>query len=235
MPLLGPAAMLLSFDVAPDAIAGHDDWHTHEHLPERLSIPGFLRGSRWTATAGGRRYLVLYEVEQLAALTSGAYLARLNDPTAWTAQTMPNVKGMTRGLCSVTASHGIGLGGFAALFTLKPPAGGEHALRRWLADDVLPGLPATAGLGSAHLLESNASPVMTSEQRIRGADAGFDWALIVTGYDPRALAGLPDVGIATLTARGATQVSEGSYRMDYLVAREDLRVDRPAPHRSDLR
>ena len=34
MPLLGQAAMLLSFDIAREAIAAHDDWHTHEHLPE---------------------------------------------------------------------------------------------------------------------------------------------------------------------------------------------------------
>ena len=38
--------MLLAFDIAADAIAEHDDWHTHEHLPERLAIPGFLRGTR---------------------------------------------------------------------------------------------------------------------------------------------------------------------------------------------
>lgn len=46
MPLLGSAAMLLSFDIVPPE---HDDWHTHEPLPERLSIPGFLRGTRWVA------------------------------------------------------------------------------------------------------------------------------------------------------------------------------------------
>ena len=33
MPLLGSAAMLLSFDVEADAIEEHDRWHTHEHLP----------------------------------------------------------------------------------------------------------------------------------------------------------------------------------------------------------
>ena len=40
------AAMLLSFDIATETQTEHDDWHSHEHLPERLSIPGFLRGSR---------------------------------------------------------------------------------------------------------------------------------------------------------------------------------------------
>ena len=50
MPLLGTAAMLLSFDVAEEAIPEHDEWHAHEHLPERLSIPGFLRGTRWVSS-----------------------------------------------------------------------------------------------------------------------------------------------------------------------------------------
>ena len=39
MPLLGQAAMLLSFDVVQEAIPEHDEWHTHEHFPERLAIP----------------------------------------------------------------------------------------------------------------------------------------------------------------------------------------------------
>ena len=104
MPLLGRAAMLLSFDVVADAVAEHDDWHTHEHLPERLSIPGFLRGSRWIALQGTPRYAVLYEVEGLATLGSAAYLERLNDPSPWTTRVMPGYRGMSRGFCAVTAS-----------------------------------------------------------------------------------------------------------------------------------
>ena len=88
MPLLGKAAMLLCFDIVEDAIAAHDDWHTHEHLPERLSISGFLRGTRWVALQAQPRYLVLYEVRQLDVLTSAAYLDRLNHPTPWTSRTI---------------------------------------------------------------------------------------------------------------------------------------------------
>ena len=47
--------MLLGFDIEAPAIAEHDEWHTHEHLPERLSIPGFLRGTRWIAVRGAPR------------------------------------------------------------------------------------------------------------------------------------------------------------------------------------
>ncbi|MDP3323840.1 MAG: hypothetical protein Q8S71_09885, partial [Hydrogenophaga sp.] len=83
MPLLGSAAMLLSFDIEADAIEEHDRWHTHEHLPVRLSIPGFRRGTRWGASEGEPRYMVLCEVDRLDTLASEAYLARLNNPMPW--------------------------------------------------------------------------------------------------------------------------------------------------------
>src|SRR4051812_16555055 len=101
MALLGAAAMVLAIDLAPESIVQHDDWHTHEHLPERLSIPGFLRGSRWRALSGTPQYLVIYEVADLGVLTSAAYLQRLNSPTPWTAKMMKSYRGMARGFCRV--------------------------------------------------------------------------------------------------------------------------------------
>jgi len=97
MPLLGKAAMLLTFDVEQDAISEHDDWHTHEHLPERLSIPGFLRGTRWVAVRGAPRYAVLYEVDRLETLGSRNYLERLNNPSPWTSKMMTCYRAMSRG------------------------------------------------------------------------------------------------------------------------------------------
>src|SRR5215471_20209310 len=153
MPLLGSAAMLLSFDVDADAVDEHDRWHTHEHLPERLSIPGFLRGTRWVATEGGPRYMVLYEVESLQTLVSQPYLARLNNPTPWTTKLMPHYRGMTRGLCAVLGSFGFGYGGSAALIRFRPEDGRAAPLHRWLLEEALPVLPQRPGLGSAHLLQ----------------------------------------------------------------------------------
>jgi hypothetical protein len=221
MPLLGSAAMLLSFDVVEEAVADHDHWHTYEHLPERLSIPGFLRGTRWVAIHGQPRYFVLYEVEQLVTLTSEAYLTRLNNPSAWTKKVMPHYRGMSRGLCTVSASFGHGLGNVAKLLRFKPETESAASLRSWLVDEALPGLPQNTGLGCAHLLEGAAAAPMTNEQRIRGADAGVDWALIVTGYEREALdhAGL---GSAALAARGATGVQEATYRLHYTLSHGEV-------------
>ena len=137
MPLLGKAAMLLSFDIVPEAIAEHDDWHTHEHLPERLSIPGFLRGSRWVALQGRPRYFVMYEVKELAVLTSAAYLERLNNPSPWTSKMMKHYRGMTRGLCTIAGGYGSGLGQAGLLLRFKPAPGPESSLREWLLQDAV--------------------------------------------------------------------------------------------------
>jgi hypothetical protein len=223
MPLLGSAAILLLFDVVPEAIAEHDDWHTHEHLPERLSIPGFIRGSRWVAIRERPRYLVIYEVQRLATLTSDAYLQRLNNPSPWTSKMMPYYRGMTRGFCSVTGSFGLGMGGTCMLLRFKPAQGMESPLRKWLCEEALPALPTRPGMASVHLLESAAPPAMTNEQRIRGADAAVDWALVLTGYRREVLAELAqdDTLKEQLIQRGATGSLSALYQLEYsLSARE---------------
>jgi hypothetical protein len=216
--------MLLQFDVAPEAIAEHDEWHTHEHLPERLSIPGFVRGTRWIAVEGHPRYLVLYEVEQLATLTSPAYLERLNNPSPWTSKMMPHYQGMRRGFCSVAGSFGVGLGHASLLLRFSPAAEARASMRQWLLGDALPQLPARRGIGSVHLFEGAVTPPMTKEQRIRGADAGVDWAVLVTAYGRDALEGIAQsvLGSAQLEQRGATAVAGASYRMDYALLHQEI-------------
>lgn len=224
MPLLGSAAMLLSFDVAPDAIAEHDRWHTHEHLPERLAIPGFRRGTRWTALQGGPRYMVVYEVETLATLASPAYLERLNHPTPWTQKVMPHYRGMVRGLCAVRGSFGFGQGGVAALIRYSTDAAQAEALTAWLLNEALPPVPQRPGLGSAHLLQGAQDAAMTHEQRIRGADRGVDSAIVITGYDATAVsayaAGL--CGAAGLAERGAIGLLCATYGCHYTLTRDEL-------------
>jgi hypothetical protein len=224
MALLGNAAMLLSFDIVPDAIVEHDDWHTHEHFPERLSIPGFLRGTRWIAQQGQSRYFVMYEVERLDILASAPYLERLNNPTPWTTQMMARYRGMTRGLCTLVGGFGAGLGQAALFLRFKAETGKEAALREWLLGEALPALPSQVGLASAHLFEGGLAAPATNEQRIRGKDAAVDSALLVTGYSSEAVARLSQSGVGgqQLEQRGATGVAGGVYQMAYSLIKQEL-------------
>ena len=173
---------------------------------------------------GQPRYQVLYEVSALETLTSAPYLERLDHPSPWTSRMMPHYRGMTRGLCVVAGSFGVGLGGVALSLRFTPRSGAAEALRRWLLDELLPALPAQRGIGSAHLLEGAASAPMTNEQRIRGADAGVAWALLLMGYDEQALNACADRVLARseLEARGAIDLTESVYALDYALSREDL-------------
>ena len=223
MALLGKAAMILSFDVAPEAIAEHDNWHSLEHLHERMSIPGFLRGSRWTAASGGARYFVMYEVENIDTLASKPYLDRLNAPSPWTSNMMKHYRGMNRGFCRVAFSSGFGLGCHGLLLRFSPAPEDEISLRGWLVNETLPALPGKPGLVSAHLFEAALSPEMTQEQRIRGKDSGVDWVLLITGYDPEAITALAGSKLAAkaLASHGAINIVSGVYRMDHSLSAQE--------------
>jgi len=59
-------------------------------MPERLAIPGFLRGTRWVAESGDPSYFVLYESRSWRRSPPGPYLERLNNPTPWSRKMMPH-------------------------------------------------------------------------------------------------------------------------------------------------
>src|SRR5437762_6304438 len=171
--MLGSAAMVLSFDIEPAAAVEHDEWHTREHLPERLAIDGFLRGSRWRALEGLPRYLVVYEVAELAVLSSAAYQERLNNPTPWTRSLMKSYRDMRGGFCRLEASDGSGLGCATSLVRFAPAVGREQALRAWLTGRVLPQLGELPGLPGAYLLRAPVIPGAPAEDAIRSRRRGL--------------------------------------------------------------
>ncbi len=203
--------MLLSFDVVPDAVEEHDHWHTQEHLPERLSIPGFLRGTRWVAQDAQPRYFVMYEVESLDTLTSAAYLERLNKPTPWTTKMMAHYRGMGRGFCTASQSIGAGIAKAAIFLRFQPEAVRAAAP---------PGLASTPGINGVHSFEAKVAPPATNEQRLRGTDAPFGSALLVTGYEAARVEALMRSELGA--ARGAAGVTGGSYRLAYSLTAQDV-------------
>ena len=204
MPLSCNAALAMFFDIEPGFETEHDHWHTHEHFGERLGIPGFLRATRWNALDGGPRYFMMYEVAEVATLTSAPYLERLDKPSPWTQSVMPHYRNMVRGLTRVAGSAGAGVAGFAMVARISPEEGCGDALDKWLAGTLLPQLAQQPGLSGAHLLSSAAQAPMTKEQAIRGRDATVDRVLVVVGYDESSVRGLAGdaLGEVALAAHG---------------------------------
>ena len=227
MPLLGQAAVAMWWEIAPTDRIEFEDWHSHEHFPERLSLPGFHRGSRWADAAGGDGFFVMYELAGYETLTSAAYLARLNAPTPWSTTMMPRHRGMVRSQCRVIASHGGGVAHRMLTVRLSPGAHATESLQRHL-QHVLCRLPQRAGLTAAHLLHTHTPTTAptTTEQRIRGGvDGVADWIVLVGGYDAEALRELAerDLGATTLAAAGAEPTCvTGQYRLTFTMTPSDL-------------
>ncbi|MES2102211.1 MAG: hypothetical protein V4569_20475 [Pseudomonadota bacterium] len=226
MPLLGSAAVAMWWDVAPAHRAEFLDWHSHQHFPERLGIPGFQRGSRWASATGDDGFFVMYELQSYETLTSPAYFARLNDPTPWSLKMMPRHARMVRSQCHVLETHGGGIGGALLTLRLSPQPGRADALRAHLRS-VLSALPKTAGITSAHLLQTRTPQAATTiEQKIRGgADGVADWIVPVSGGEVSALQGLlaGALGAPALQEAGAAHDPVSAlYRLSHAMTPADL-------------
>lgn len=228
MALLGKAAIAMWWDMADDMRAEFEHWHSHEHFPERMGVPGFHRGSRWASAEGGEGFFVLYELQDYDTLTSPGYLARLNAPTPWSTRLMPHHRQMVRSQCQVLASHGGALAGHVLTVRLAPAADGQAALRQQLtalAQDIAGRPGSTAG----HLLQTR-TPAMaaTTEQKIRGgADQAADWIFLACGYDLAALKALAadELGDAALQAAGSStdvRPTRGFYALAHTNTAQDV-------------
>src|SRR4030095_7801026 len=106
-----------------------EHWHTHEHFPERLGIPGFRRATRWTSADGGEGIFVMYELEGYEVLASSAYGARLNSPTPWSTRLMQDHRTMVRSQCRLLESFGINPARHALTVRLSPVSDRDEELR----------------------------------------------------------------------------------------------------------
>ncbi|MEM9684630.1 MAG: hypothetical protein AAF942_15260, partial [Pseudomonadota bacterium] len=189
-----------------------NDWYVNDHLPERVSLPGFRRGRRWQSVGPEPRYFTFYEIDDVAVMTSERYRERLEAPTAWTRRIMPAFTAMNRSICRVTVRLGSGDGGASAVIRLKPFEDTHGALRDRVRRDVLPMVMGMRGIVGASLWELDgeaSTTVETAETRLRGgADAVIDWALVFEATRPEELAPLVRVG-EDLSAKSPEAASVG--------------------------
>jgi hypothetical protein len=208
MALDGRAFLAMWHDIAEAGEAEYGEWHTRQHMPERLGVPGFLDGRRYVDwDRAEERWFTLYATRTLEVLSSDGYRARLNAPTQWSGRVQPHFRNFTRSACVLSASVGRGLGG--ALRTvrleLQPEgiagfeAGAEAMAARLLA---LPGVTA-AHLGVA---APDTTRIRTRESEMRAATAEkvFGAVAMVEGVGRRALlAAAPAIDAVLAEAGGA--------------------------------
>jgi hypothetical protein len=185
--LAGEGAVAIWNDISEAGRAEFYAWHLHEHMPERVGIPGFVRGRRYRAADAATQpeFFTLYETSSFQVLQGSDYLARLNDPTDWTRAATAHFQTTTRSLTRVVASHGVGSGG--AMLTVRFDIADEAV------DDVVPRLTSALGaaarlprISGAHLLGSDAgmSGQSTAESKDRkDLQAPARWVLVLEACD----------------------------------------------------
>jgi hypothetical protein len=213
--LVGEAVVAIWNGIAPEARAQFYDWHTNEHMPERVGIPGFRRGRRYVAADADTapEFFTLYEVDTMQVLQGSDYANRLNDPTPGTRATTAQFRDTARALSRVIVSHGPGLGG--VLLTIRFDCDEQHlpALRAL----VHAAAQATRVTG-AHLCmgDADASAIRTAETRDRtDIQVPPNLFIMVEATDAQALADiLQERAMTGAGARGP--FVRGLYRLEYL-------------------
>jgi hypothetical protein len=166
-------------DIDPAHETEYHRWYWKQHLPERLSVPGFMSAYRYQAVDASPRFFTWYLVRDIEILRSQPYLERLSSPTEWTQRVMPWFRNMTRCACRLTANFGRGIGG--TLVVMRCEGAGLAGSMR----DCVSRLYESAGEASLTraqlwVTDREISAQRTPEQALRGgADRLIDCAIVL--------------------------------------------------------
>jgi len=160
----GKAALAIWVDIESADDAFFEHWHSREHLGERVSCPGWLRGSRFRGVTRPGRYLLFYDAENAAAFDSEIYYARLRAPSelsraiAQTGPLPPPGRGrVSRRVKSFPITHRV---------TLRP----DEKAQRWLlsvsASDRVGLLYSIARVLARHRINLQLAKVTTLGERV---------------------------------------------------------------------
>jgi hypothetical protein len=223
MALLGKGVLAIWNGITDAAELEFIKWHVREHIPERVGIPGFLRGRRYVALEGHPKYFNFYETESADTLVSPAYRARLNAPTPWTQTVIKEFRDMSRTICEVAASTGRGEG--AWIEAIRIGAVSEpQGFARAVAGAAVAAIAGRDGIVGVHLLKGVDAPdnTPTVESKLRGRpDDRCDWILLVEAAELELLQAAGAAEILRQHAAGAA-IERGIYRLQFGLRHSDL-------------
>ena len=206
-------ALLNWIDVAHADRRQFLEWYQDEHLAERTSTPGFVRGRRFQAErehAPGE-FLTVYDTVDVAVLSSRAYLDRLDSPTELTKRTVPTLRDFRRAAATVTARAGVGTSGVIATFELEAASAAESDVAAWLQSEGIPSAVAGRDILSATLYEPDAAATTAKATTAegRGGTEALGPAVLVAELSPLARTEWPEEMMRSLADRGAKPAGEG--------------------------
>lgn len=201
----------------------YQKWHNCEHMPERVSIPGFIEGRRYRSLDDPSEFFMCYITEEPEVLRSEAYLAALNRPTPWTQEALTEFQKPRRTLFRRVASAGSATAYHPYLVLTRFDHGdGADAL----AARLLPPLadePNTAG--AVFEMDVDASAIMTAERKIyAGGPSRQQFLMAAETFEPDAVARL-GAGVSALLGDAAQHVETGAFFIEARVFADEVRAN----------
>lgn len=117
--------------------AEYETWHSFEHVPERVGLPGFIAAHRYRALAPQDprppAYFTWYELASRQALASPAYRDVVDRPTPWSARMRGALRDFHRLPCDALGNHGGPTGRYVIALHLRAPLDAAAAVSQSLA------------------------------------------------------------------------------------------------------
>ncbi|MEZ5844228.1 MAG: hypothetical protein R3D27_10935 [Hyphomicrobiaceae bacterium] len=209
MPLAARAFLAIWHDFDTAQEAEWHRWHTVEHMPERVNVPGFLAGRRYMSdTVERHRCFTMYEGVDISVFNSPAYLERLNNPTPWTRQVSTAFRDFMRGACKVVATAGGDancpqIAGSVMTVRLTGVMTPGVEPRAVALAEALAKRPTIVGVHVA-VCERAVTNVETTERKARSgtAESPLDGVVVIESYDRKALAAAEGDIRAAIAAAG---------------------------------
>lgn len=119
----------------------YEVWHTFEHVPERVGLPGFVEASRYRAHADhpgeAPRYYTCYWLASLAALETPQYRDVFTHPTPWSTRMRGELRDFLRLPCTLQGIRGPSCATHLATLQLRSLAPDfPAAVAGWLREQV---------------------------------------------------------------------------------------------------
>ncbi|MBT3533667.1 MAG: hypothetical protein HN478_07305 [Rhodospirillaceae bacterium] len=155
-------------DIDADYLLRFQEWHNCEHIPERISVPGFNVGRRYRGIGEAPGFLMFYETDTASTFASAPYLARLNDPTPWTQESLPHFQNPSRNIYALQSETGQ-VAPIEAPYIHTLRFNGGDGMEAWLAT-----IAARDNVHRARIyaVDEDISNIMTSERQIYGGGPG---------------------------------------------------------------
>ncbi|WP_139211401.1 DUF4286 family protein [Marinovum algicola] len=205
------------FDLEESDRAQFERWHNHEHVRERLEVPGFTHARRYSAVGPsrpGQGWLMIYAADTLQVFASDAYAARRAAPTSATIAARPLLRRMTRTAYDIQEGFGAGHGGF--LCVVRADSSGTSAQQLDTLRSVAYGLRNLPDVASWQLGVPDSAVTHYSET---DKAATYPCALYIDTTDPDNLNQLAD---GVRMRPGGSSITVDLFRLTFMMSRDDF-------------